>query len=141
MKQYTGVPARLASFLIVSLLVSSCAVTVRQPIVYTQPANHVYEIDLRHCEAFAREATSSDPTALDGAVNGGIGGALIGAALGAMVGGMLGMPGRGAAWGTALGAGRGFIDGAAVNAAELDRRQKTAVITCLRAEGYSDATY
>lgn len=126
-------------FLVLSF---GCApITQRQPIVYTLPHNASYPQDRTECEQFAKRAISEDPTAMQGAIESGIGGALIGAALGAVIGGVFGMPGAGAGWGAGLGGIQGAAGGAGVNAIELARRTQEAEIKCLRARGYSDASY
>src|SRR5262245_55469996 len=132
----------LAGLLASTVLLQGCAAELaRRPITYTLPAGRVYATDLRECEAFGLEATAADPTAADGAVAGGLGGALVGAAFGALLGAALGDAGQGAAWGTAWGASSGALSGAATNAQARDRRRETGIIACLRARGYSDASY
>ena len=119
-----------------------CApVQQRSPLIYTMPPNANYQQDRADCERFAERAVSEDPTITQGAVAGGVGGALIGAALGAIIGGAFGMPGAGAGWGAGYGGVSGAASGAGVNAVELTRRTQEAVIKCLKAKGYEDASY
>lgn len=125
----------------VLLLQTGCAVTKRQPLVYYQPPGRNYQTDHSECEAYAAEATRADPSVNEGATNGSIGGALMGAAFGALIGGMVGHTGYGALYGAQYGSMRGSLEGAAANASELTRREQTAVLMCLHARGYSDATY
>lgn len=133
---------KLSVGLLLLIFSTGCApVQQRNPLIYTRPPNANYQQDRVDCERFAERAVSEDPTVAQGAVAGGVGGALIGAALGAIIGGAFGMPGTGAVWGAGLGGVQGAAGGAGVNAVELTRRTQEAVIKCLRARGYSDASY
>ena len=125
-----------------TVLTFGCApVAARKPIVYVHPPNANYDRDLRECQQFAQEAISEDPTVGQEAVRGGVGGALLGAALGAIVGGLVGYPGTGAGYGAAYGATLGVAEGAATADAELTRRRQEAILKCLYARGYPDASF
>jgi hypothetical protein len=125
----------------VSLVLTGCApMTPRKPIIYGSVPGANRQYDEFACQQFAEESTKEDPTIGHGAVAGAIGGILLGAALGALTGGMVGNAGSGAAWGAGYGTVLGGTQGAAVNAVELERRKKEAVLLCLKSRGY-EATF
>lgn len=119
-----------------------CAPMNYRPIVYPESIKDYskYQSDLSDCERWAERAISEDPSVANGAVGGAIGGALTSAALGAILGAVIGFdPGIGAAAGAAVGGYSGGISGAAVTYAEKKRREKEAILMCLRNRGYQVA--
>lgn len=135
---------RIASALVVVLLVSGCATVPPGPSVMVMPGSgktfEQFQYDDAACRQWAQQqsgdaATSANQSTATGAVIG----TVIGAGLGAAIGAAAGNPGAGAA----IGAGGGLLGGTAVganagahSAATVQRRYDAAYQQCMYSKGH-----